>query len=334
MESLVSVMSKTLACQLNWPGFESWSFFDSLNFHFYSSNASSELSIFVIHQTRRTLLRKNLNFPFQKFIYRSIQKEPNRVPKKLYTKFNFSPFIVKNSLFTNIYIYTYKKKNSPRTKNILSSFSFVLPLDIHSWKRSLFPRMQQIEYALRSAQIQRTTRGTNSTYTHSSHSMLTHRLTRRGKEGEREKGERGTHTTEYWFAFLHSVIVLTLLDRIARYVCTYNLCVQRQQIKIKPAKKREGRGRRGVGRMLLEENQSSSVRNRLSSEGDREYNKQRRSLRGRRQSPRRAHTRATTPFEIAVHRFTISKIYPLEGGWFCRESSRERKRHLNSYVPW
>lgn len=233
-----------------------------------------------------------------------------------------------------IYVYTYKKKNSPRTKNILSSFSFVLPLDIHSWKRSLFPRMQQIEYALRSAQIQRTTRGTNSTYTHSSHSMLTHRLTRRGKEGEREKGERGTHTTEYWFAFLHSVIVLTLLDRIARYVCTYNLCVQRQQIKIKPAKKREGRGRRGVGRMLLEENQSSSVRNRLSSEGDREYNKQRRSLRGRRQSPRRAHTRATTPFEIAVHRFTISKIYPLEGGWFCRESSRERKRHLNSYVPW
>lgn len=176
-----------------------------------------------------------------------------------------------------IYVYTYKKKNSPRTKNILSSFSFVLPLDIHSWKRSLFPRMQQIEYALRSAQIQRTTRGTNSTYTHSSHSMLTHRLTRRGKEGEREKSERGTHTTEYWFAFLHSVIVLTLLDRIARYVCTYNLCVQRQQIKIKPAKKREGRGRRGVGRMLLEENQSSSVRNRLSSEGDREYNKQRRS---------------------------------------------------------
>lgn len=166
LESLVSVMSKTLACQLNWPGFESSSFFDSLNFHFYSSNASSELLVFAIHQTRRTLLRKNLNFPFQKFIYRSIQKEPNRVPKKLYTKFNFSPFIVKNSLFTNIYIYTYKKKNSPRTKNILSSFSFVLPLDIHSWKRSLFPRMQQIEYALRSAQIQRTTRGTNSTLTH------------------------------------------------------------------------------------------------------------------------------------------------------------------------
>lgn len=110
LESLVSVMSKTLACQLNWPGFESWSFFDSLNFHFYSSNASSELSIFVIHQTRRTLLRKNLNFLFQKFIYRSIQKEPNRVPKKLYTKFNFSPFIVKNSLFTNIYMYIHIKR--------------------------------------------------------------------------------------------------------------------------------------------------------------------------------------------------------------------------------
>lgn len=184
---------------------------------------------------------------------------------------------------------------------------------------------------------------TNSTY-NSWHKFDVHSLIpldvnaspyeKREGRGEREGWARGTHTTEYWFAFLHSVIVLTLLDRIARYVCTYNLCVQRQQIKIEPAKKREGRGRRSVGRMLLEENQSSSVRNRLSSEGDREYNKQRRSLRGRRQSPRRAHTRATTPFEIAVHRFTISKIYPLEGGWFCRESSRERKRHLNSYVPW
>lgn len=130
------------------------------------------------------------------------------------------------------------------------------------------------------------------------------------------------------FAFLHSVIVLTLLDRIARYVCTYNPCVQRQQIKIKTAKKRE---RRGEGWLLLEENQSSSLRNRLSSEGDREYNKQR-SLRGRRQSRRRAqHPHSCNPLRNRCTDLPFRKYILSKGDGFA-EKAAAKERHLNSYV--
>lgn len=131
--------------------------------------------------------------------------------------------------------------------------------------------------------------------------------------------------------FLHPVIVLTLLNRIARYVCTYNPCVQQQQIKIKMAKKREDG-------LLLEENQSSSLRNRLSSEGNREYNKQEEFKRAerKRQSRRRAqqhhHTLArTTPFEIAAPIYHFENISPRRGMVLPRKQ-QAKERHLNSYV--
>lgn len=147
---------------------------------------------------------------------------------------------------------------------------------------------------------------------------------RGGGGGAGKSSSVGTSHHKYWFVFLHPVIVLTLLNRIARYVCTYNPCVQQQQIKIKTAKKREGG-------LLLEENQSSSLRNRLSSEGNREYNKQEEFKRAERREAIASkstaappHPRSCNPPSKSLHRFTISKIYPLEGGWFCRESSKRK----------
>lgn len=137
--------------------------------------------------------------------------------------------------------------------------------------------------------------------------------------------------------FLHPVIVLTLLNRIARYVCTYNPCVQRQQIKIKTAKKREDG-------LLLEENQSSSLRNRLSSEGNREYNKQeefKRAERRRRQSRRRAqqhhHTLArATPLRNRCTDLPFRKYIPSKGDGFAEKAASERTplEFIRAYDRW
>lgn len=138
--------------------------------------------------------------------------------------------------------------------------------------------------------------------------------------------------------FLHPVIVLTLLNRIARYVCTYNPCVQRQQIKIKTAKKREGG-------LLLEENQSSSLRNRLSSEGNREYNKQEEFKRAerRRQSRRRAqqqhhhHTLArATPLRNRCTDLPFRKYIPSKGDGFAEKAASERTplEFIRAYDRW
>lgn len=183
---------------------------------------------------------------------------------------------------------------------------------------------------------------TNSTYNSwhkfDVHSLIPLDVNASPYEKRERRGER-----EGWARNSHHRILIRVSSLRYRFNTPWSDCTLRLHVQsLRPTatnqdqagEKEGGKRKEGCGEDVAEENQSSSVRNRLSSEGDREYNKQRRSLRGRRQSPRRAHTRATTPFEIAVHRFTISKIYPLEGGWFCRESSRERKRHLNSYVPW
>lgn len=185
--------------------------------------------------------------------------------------------------------------------------------------------MQQIEYALRSAQIQRTTttRGTNSTYTHSSLLPLDVNTSPYEKRRGRDRVVEHSHH-EYWFAFLHPVIVLTLPDRIARYVCTNNRAPNGNKSRSRRWKRERGERREGEEGLLLEENQSS-LRNRLSSEGDREYNKQ--EFKRRRQSRRRA-SKCCNSLRCTDLPF---RKYTLEGGRFCRESS-EKERHLNSYV--
>lgn len=129
--------------------------------------------------------------------------------------------------------------------------------------------MQQIEYAFRSAQIQRTTttRGTNSTYTHSSPPLDVN-------TSPYEKRRRGrSRVVELTPRILIRVSSPRYRFNTPRSDCTLRLheqaCTQRQQIKIKTVKKRGGekRGREGL---LLEEKNQSSLRNRLSSEGDRE----------------------------------------------------------------
>lgn len=131
--------------------------------------------------------------------------------------------------------------------------------------------MQQIEYAFRSAQIQRTTttRGTNSTYTHSSPPLDVN-------TSPYEKRRRGRgRVVELTPRILIRVSSPRYRFNTPRSDCTLRLheqaCTQRQQIKIKTVKKREGGGeKRGREGLLLEEKNQSSLRNRLSSEGDRE----------------------------------------------------------------
>lgn len=156
--------------------------------------------------------------------------------------------------------------------------------------------------------------------------MLTHRLTGRGKR-EEEEGK---------------VVVLELTPQILIRVsspcyrfntfksdCTLRLHVQ----PLRPTatnQDQDGEKEGGWG-LLLEENQSSSLRNRLSSEGNREYNKQEEFKRAERREAIASkstaappHPRSCNPPSKSLHRFTISKIYPLEGGWFCRESSKRK----------
>lgn len=111
--------------------------------------------------------------------------------------------------------------------------------------------MQQIEYALRSAQIQRTTttRGTNSTYTHSSLLPLDVNTSPYEKRRGRDRVVEHSHH-EYWFAFLHPVIVLTLPDRIARYVCTNNRAPNGNKSRSRRWKRERGGEKRGRRRVV------------------------------------------------------------------------------------
>lgn len=192
--------------------------------------------------------------------------------------------------------------------------------------------MQQIEYALRSAQIQRTTttRGTNSTYTHSSLLPLDVNTSPYEKRRGRDRVVEHSHH-EYWFAFLHPVIVLTLPDRIARYVCTNNRAPNGNKSRSRRWKRERGERREGEEGLLLEENQSS-LRNRLSSEGDREYNKQE----FKRAEEKAIASKSQQVLQLpSLHRFTISKIYARRGTVLPRKQ-RERTplEFIRAYDRW
>lgn len=288
---------------------------------------NSQYSQFV-HQTK-TLLWKNLNFPISK-IYVSIdpeeEKKPNRVPKKLYTKFNFSPFIVKNSLFAE-YIYIYKKKNSPRKTHSLSIFFFILPLDIHRGKEA---------FSTNAANRVCTPECTNSTY-NSWHKFDVHSLIPfdvNASSYEKRKGRSVGIALELVPRILIRVSSLRYRFNTPWSDCTLRLHVQ----SLRPTATNqdqdgEKEGEKGEGWLLLEENQSSSLRNRLSSEGDREYNKQR-SLRGRRQSRRRAqHPHSCNPLRNRCTDLPFRKYILSKGDGFA-EKAAAKERHLNSYVLW
>lgn len=141
--------------------------------------------------------------------------------------------------------------------------------------------------------------------------------------------------------FLHPVIVLTLLNRIARYVCTYNPCVQRQQIKIKTAKKRGRVGEWGccsrkTSRHPFEIDCRAKAIENITN---------RRSLRGRRggrQSRRRAqqhhhHTLArATPLRNRCTDLPFRKYIPSKGDGFAEKAASERTplEFIRAYDRW
>lgn len=182
--------------------------------------------------------------------------------------------------------------------------------------------MQQIEYAFRSAQIQRTTttRGTNSTYTHSSPPLDINT-----SSYEKRKRGRG-RVVELTPRILIRVSSPRYRFNTPRSDCTLRLheqaCTQRQQIKIKTVKKRERRVvTRGEEPVIPSKSTVERRRSRIITN---------RSLRGRRRQSRR---RASKCCNFLRNRCTDLPFrkYTLEGGRFCRGSS-EKERHLNSYV--